>query len=56
MIKYQKLKKLEKSYLTKYEDNFFTKESIELKLNEHSLKNQWIGTKIHKQRFTKMWA
>ncbi len=38
MIKYEKLKKLEKNYLAKYEDNFFSRESIEIKLNEHNVK------------------
>ena len=38
MIKYEKLKKLEKNYLAKYKDNFYSKESIEIKLNEHVVK------------------
>ena len=38
MIKYEKLKKLEKNYLAKYKDNFYSKESIEIKLNEHIVK------------------
>ncbi|MDC3176667.1 hypothetical protein OBA28_02795, partial [Alphaproteobacteria bacterium] len=43
MIKYEKLKKLEKKYLAKYEDNFYSKESIEIELNEHSAKINEMG-------------
>ena len=45
MIKYEKLKKLEKNYLAKYEDNFYSKESIEIKLNEHVVKIKEKGTR-----------
>ena len=38
MVKYEKLKKLQKSFLNKYNENFFSKEASQLQLNEHDLK------------------
>ena len=38
MIKYEKLKKLQKSFLGKYEVNFFSENDIQSKLDEHNLK------------------
>ena len=38
MIKYEKLKKLQKSFLEKYEVNFFSENDIQSKLDEHNLK------------------
>ena len=38
MIKYEKLKKLKKSYISKYEEDHFSEREIQLKLNEHNLK------------------
>tara|TARA_B100000242_G_C42822286_1_gene382106 strand:- start:122 stop:448 length:327 start_codon:yes stop_codon:yes gene_type:complete len=38
MIKYEKLKKLQKSYLVKYEENHFSENDTQLKLVEHNLK------------------
>ena len=38
MIKYEKLKKLQKSYQGKYKDKHFSKEDIQSKLDEHKLK------------------
>ncbi len=38
MLKYEKLQKLQKSIKIKYEDNYFSKEATQLKLEEHLLK------------------
>ena len=38
MIKYEKLKKLQKSFLSKYEENHFSKKNVQLKIDEHNLK------------------
>lgn len=38
MIKYEKLKKLQKSFQGKYEDNHFSEKDIQSKLNEHNIK------------------
>ncbi len=38
MVKYEKLKKLKKSYLSGYSDNHFSEKDLQLKLNEHNLK------------------
>ena len=38
MIKYEKLKKLQKSFLEKYEDNHFSEKETQSKLDEHNLK------------------
>ena len=38
MIKYEKLKKLQKSFLNKYEENHFSKNNVQLKIDEHNLK------------------
>ena len=56
MIKYEKLKKLEKNYLAKYEDNFYSKESIEIKLNEHIVKIKEKGQRYINKGLQKMWA
>ena len=38
MIKYEKLKKLQKSFLEKHDVNFFSENDIQSKLDEHNLK------------------
>ena len=38
MIKYEKLKKLKKSFKAKYKDNHFSEKDIQSKLDEHNLK------------------
>ena len=38
MVKYEKLKKLKKTYLSEYSDNHFSDKDLQLKLNEHNLK------------------
>ena len=38
MVKYEKLKKLQKSYLGKYEDNHFSDEDTKSQTEAHSLK------------------
>ena len=38
IIKYEKLKKLQESFLGKYEVNFFSENDIQSKLDEHNLK------------------
>ena len=38
MIKYEKLKKLQKSYQGKYKDKHFSKKDMQSKLDEHKLK------------------
>tara|TARA_Y100001934_G_C12076903_1_gene642827 strand:+ start:259 stop:585 length:327 start_codon:yes stop_codon:yes gene_type:complete len=38
MIKYEKLIKLKKSYLNKYEANYFSTNDVESKITEHNLK------------------
>ena len=41
MIKYEKLKKLQKNYLSKYEDNHFSDDDKKkLQINAHNLKNK----------------
>ena len=38
MIKYEKLKKLKKSFQSKYKDNQFSEKKLQLKIDEHNLK------------------
>ena len=38
MIKYEKLRKLQKSFQGKYKDNYFSGKDIQSKLDEHNLK------------------
>ena len=38
MVKYEKLKKLQKSFLSKYEDNHFSEKDSQSQINEHNLK------------------
>ena len=38
MIKYEKLKKLQKSFQAKYKDNHFSEKDIQSKLDQHNLK------------------
>ena len=38
MIKYEKLKKLKKSFQSKYKDNQFSEKEVELKIDEHNFK------------------
>ena len=38
MIKYEKLKKLQKSFQGKYKDNYFSEQDAQSKLDEHNLK------------------
>ena len=37
MIKYEKLKKLQKSFQSKYGDNQFSKKNVQSKIDEHNL-------------------
>ena len=38
MVKYEKLKKLKKSFQSKYKDNQFSEKEVQLKTDEHNLK------------------
>jgi hypothetical protein len=38
MVKYEKLKKLEKSFLSKYENNHFSEKDTESQIDKHYLK------------------
>ncbi len=38
MIKYEKLRKLQKSFQGKYKDNYFSEKDVQSKLDEHNLK------------------
>ena len=38
MVKYEKLKKLKKSFKEKYKDNHFSEKDIQSKLDEHNVK------------------
>ena len=38
MIKYEKLKKLKKSFQSKYKDNQFSEKEVQLKIDEHNFK------------------
>ena len=38
MIKYEKLRKLQKSFQGKYKDNYFSEQDVQSKLDEHNLK------------------
>ena len=38
MIKYEKLKKLQKSLQSKYKDDYFSEKNIQSKIDEHNLK------------------
>ncbi len=38
MIKYEKLRKLQKSFQGKYKDNHFSEKDVQSKLDEHNLK------------------
>jgi len=38
MVKYEKLKKLKKSFLSKYENNRFSEKDAQSHINEHNLK------------------
>ena len=37
MIKYEKLKKLQQNFQSKYEDNRFSENEVQLKMDEHNL-------------------
>lgn len=37
-VKYEKLKKLQKRYILKYKEDYFSKQQTSSKLNEHNLK------------------
>lgn len=45
MVKYEKLKKLQKSFLSKYNENYFSKEALQTQLNEHDLRIKEKGVK-----------
>ncbi len=45
MVKYEKLKKLKKTYLSKYSGDHFSDKNQKLKLNEHNLKIKEKGTR-----------
>ena len=38
MVKYEKLKKLQKSFLRNYNENYFSKEASQSQINEHDLR------------------
>ena len=38
MVKYEKLKKLKKSFQSKYKDNQFSEKEVQLKIDEHNFK------------------
>ena len=38
MIKYEKLKKLKKTFQSKYKDNQFSEKEVQLKIDEHNFK------------------
>ena len=38
MIKYEKLKKLKKSFQSKYKVGYFSEENVQSKIDEHNLK------------------
>ena len=57
MVKYEKLKKLQKSYQGKYKDKNFSEKDIQSKLDEHKLKINEMGQRyINKnlQRWSKV--
>ena len=45
MVKYEKLKKLEKSFSSKYENNHFSEKDTESQINKHNLKIKEKGTR-----------
>jgi len=45
MVKYEKLKKLEKSFLSKYENNHFSEKDTESQIDKHKLKIKEKGTR-----------
>ena len=45
MVKYEKLKKLEKSFLSKYENNHFSEKDTESQTDKHNLKIKEKGTR-----------
>ena len=45
MVKYEKLKKLEKSFLSKYENNHFSEKDTESQIDKHNLKIKEKGTR-----------
>ena len=45
MVKYEKLKKLEKSILSKYENNHFSEKDTESQIDKHNLKIKEKGTR-----------
>jgi len=38
MVKYEKLKTLKQKYLSKYSENHFSDDNLQLRINEHNLK------------------
>ena len=38
MVKYEKLKTLQKKYVNKYSENHFSDDNLQLRINEHNLK------------------
>ena len=45
MVKYEKLKKLEKSFSSKYENNHFSEKDTESQIDKHKLKIKEKGTR-----------
>lgn len=45
MVKYEKLKKLEKSFSSKYENNHFSEKDTESQIDKHNLKIKEKGTR-----------
>ena len=48
MIKYEKLKKLQKSFQNKYKVGYFSEENVQSKIDEHNLKIKEKRSKIYK--------
>ena len=38
MVKYEKLKNLQKKYISKYSENHFSDDNLQLRINDHNLK------------------
>ena len=55
MIKYEKLKKLQKSFQEKYKENHFSEKDIQSKFDEHNLKIKEKGQRYVKKS-SKMWS
>jgi len=45
MVKYEKLKSLQKKYISKYTENYFSDEVFQLRMDEHNIKIKEKGKK-----------